>query len=343
MKKKKIISLGLVIAFYLLTELLILTGNLSRLMQSLLVPLCAYMIAAVGLNVNVGYSGELNLGQAGFMAIGGFSAVVVSCVLETVVGNEIIILILSIICGGMIAGLVGWLISIPVLKLEGDYLAIVTLAFGQIVVSLINNLYVGLDEAGLHFSFVSDNLQMSESGRTIVSGPMGTVGINSISTFTVGIVVLIASLLLVYNLLDSKYGRSIMACRDNRIAAMTVGIDARKSKTLAFVVSSFLGGCAGGLYALGYASVSASKFDYNTSIMILVYVVLGGLGNLTGCLVATGVLVVLPEMLRFLSNYRMLIYSIVLIVIMLVTNNDKFKQFKFRKGGHKHGTSITSE
>lgn len=116
-----------------------------------------------------------------------------------------------------------------------------------------------------------------------------------------------------------------MACRDNRIAAQTVGIDVAKTKTVAFVMSSALAGAAGALYMLNYSSVAASKFDYNNSIMILVYVVLGGLGNVTGTLISTSVLVMLPEVLRFLSTYRMLIYSIVLIAIMLITNNEHLK------------------
>lgn len=321
----KTVSILLVLIVYIL--IMILQGGMSRQMKSLLVPVTAYIVAAIGLNMNVGISGELNLGQAGFMSVGGFTAVVAAGVLSQSINNDIAVLILSILCGTIMAGFIGWLISIPVLKLEGDYLAIVTLAFGQIIMSLLNNMYIGYDSNGLHFAFVNNNIDLAEGGRMIISGPMGTTAVNRISTFTAGTILVILSLFLVYNVIDSKRGRAIEACRDNRIAAETIGIDVGKTKTLAFVISSALGGAAGALYMLNYSSVAASKFDFNTSILLLVYVVLGGLGNMTGTIIATTVLVVLPEMLRFLSTYRMLIYAIVLIAIMLITNNQRLKIF----------------
>ena len=274
------------------------------------------------MNLNVGFSGELNLGQAGFMSVGGFKAAIVNGLTLSVIPNDIIRLILCIIAGAIMAGFVGWLISIPVLKLEGDYLAIVTLAFGQIIMSLINNLYVGVDSAGIHFAFMTNTLSLQEGGKMIVSGPMGVTGNTMISSFTAGFVLILISLFIVFNLMYSKEGRAIQACRDNKIAAETVGIKVSSTKTLAFVLSSALGGAAGALYMMNYSSVAATKFDFNTSILILVYVVLGGLGNMTGTVIAT-VLVMLPEMLRFLSSYRMLVYAIVLIVMMIITNNEK--------------------
>ena len=280
-------------------------------------------MAAIGLNLNVGFSGELNLGQAGFMSVGGFTAAIVNGLTLSVIPNDIIRLILCIIAGAIMAGFVGWLISIPVLKLEGDYLAIVTLAFGQIIMSLINNLYVGVDSAGIHFAFMTNTLSLQEGGKMIVSGPMGVTGNTMISSFTAGFVLILISLFIVFNLMYSKEGRAIQACRDNKIAAETVGIKVSSTKTLAFVLSSALGGAAGALYMMNYSSVAATKFDFNTSILILVYVVLGGLGNMTGTVIATTVLVMLPEMLRFLSSYRMLVYAIVLIVMMIITNNEK--------------------
>ena len=291
--------------------------------SSLLVPVCCYIVAAIGLNLNVGFSGELNLGQAGFMSVGGFTAAIVNGLTLSVIPNDIIRLILCIIAGAIMAGFVGWLISIPVLKLEGDYLAIVTLAFGQIIMSLINNLYVGVDSAGIHFAFMTNTLSLQEGGKMIVSGPMGVTGNTMISSFTAGFVLILISLFIVFNLMYSKEGRAIQACRDNKIAAETVGIKVSSTKTLAFVLSSALGGAAGALYMMNYSSVAATKFDFNTSILILVYVVLGGLGNMTGTVIATTVLVMLPEMLRFLSSYRMLVYAIVLIVMMIITNNEK--------------------
>lgn len=321
--RSRTITFALVIAAYIGVTAFKASGNMTRMVSSLLVPVCCYIVAAIGLNLNVGFSGELNLGQAGFMSVGGFTAAIVNGLTLSVIPNDIIRLILCIIAGAIMAGFVGWLISIPVLKLEGDYLAIVTLAFGQIIMSLLNNLYVGVDVSGVHFAFMNNTLSLQEGGKMIVSGPMGVTGNTMISSFTAGFVLILISLLIVFNLMYSKEGRAIQACRDNKIAAETVGIRVSSTKTLAFVLSSGLGGAAGALYMMNYSSVAATKFDFNTSILILVYVVLGGLGNMTGTVIATTVLVMLPEMLRFLSSYRMLVYAIVLIVMMIITNNEK--------------------
>lgn len=318
------ITFAIVILAYIVISIMQSAGSLSRMITSLLVPVCCYIVAAIGLNLNVGISGELNLGQAGFMSVGGFTAAVVNGVLLQAVPNNYIRLAICILAGAAMAALIGWLISIPVLKLEGDYLAIVTLAFGQIIMSLINNLYVGLDSAGLHFAFIQNTISLdAATGKMLISGPMGVTGNSMISTFTAGFILILVSLLVVYNLMYSKEGRAIQACRDNRIAAETIGIRVSSTKTLAFVLSSALGGAAGALYMMNYSSVAATKFDFNTSILILVYVVLGGLGNMTGTVIATTVLVMLPEVLRFLSSYRMLVYAVVLIVMMIVTNNEK--------------------
>ena len=321
--RSRTVTFALVIAAYIGVTVFKTSGNMTRMVSSLLVPVCCYIVAAIGLNLNVGFSGELNLGQAGFMSVGGFTAAIVNGLTLSMIPNDIIRLILCIIAGAIMAGFVGWLISIPVLKLEGDYLAIVTLAFGQIIMSLLNNLYVGVDKAGVHFAFMTNTLSLQEGGKMIVSGPMGVTGNTMISSFTAGFVLILVSLFIVFNLMYSKEGRAIQACRDNKIAAETVGIRVSSTKTLAFVLSSALGGAAGALYMMNYSSVAATKFDFNTSILILVYVVLGGLGNMTGTVIATTVLVMLPEMLRFLSNYRMLVYAIVLIVMMIITNNEK--------------------
>lgn len=325
--RARTISYLVVILAYIILTVLESSGSLKRMIIALLVPISCYVVAAIGLNMNVGISGELNLGQAGFMSIGGFSAAVAAAMLSDTITNGALLLVICIIVGAAVAGLAGWLISVPVLKLQGDYLAIVTLAFGQIIMSIINNLYVGVDAAGLHFDFVKNGIQIGEGGKMIISGPMGVTGNETLSTFTAGIILILVSLFVVYNIMYSKDGRAIMACRDNRIAAETVGIRVSRTKTRAFVISSALGGAAGALYMMNYSSVAATKFDFNTSILILVYVVLGGLGNMTGTIVATTVLVALPELLRSMASYRMLIYAIVLILVMIVTNNETFRVF----------------
>mgnify|MGYP002861119790 CR=1 FL=1 len=322
--RSRTISYTMVIAAYIILEALLRTGNLSNLFTGLLVPATCYLVAAIGLNLNVGVSGELNLGQAGFMAVGAFSGVCVSGVLGGGV-PPLLRLLLAILIGTLLTAFVGFLIGIPVLKLQGDYLAIVTLAFGQIVMNLIMNLYVAIDSTGLKASFVESKFTLEPGGKYLINGPMGATGTERIANFTVGTILVLFSLVIVYNLIYSRSGRAIMAARDNRIAAESIGIDIAKTKMMAFVISAALAGAAGALYGLNYSTMVASKFDYNTSILILVYVVLGGLGNFNGTLISTVVLFLLPQLLRGLQDYRMLIYALILIAIMLITNNDFLK------------------
>jgi len=215
------------------------------------------------------------------------------------------------VVGGAVAGLFGVLIGIPVLRLSGDYLAIVTLAFGEIVKNVMNACYLGVDSHGLHFSLKdSASLNLEVDGKVLINGAMGITGIKKASTFTIGIVLVIITLLVILNLVNSRAGRAIKAIRDNEIAARSVGIPITKYKLMAFVTSAVFAGVAGVLYALNYSSLVAKKFDYNTSILILVFVVLGGIGNLRGSVIAAAVLTVLPELLRSMNDYRMLIYAI---------------------------------
>ena len=321
----RITSFAIVIIAYIILQILRGSGNLSSLFTSLLVPVTCYIVAAIGLNLNVGVSGELNLGQAGFMSVGAFTAICISGKLASSISAGTPRLIIAMAGGALIAALFGFLIGVPVLKLQGDYLAIVTLAFGQIIKSLITNMYFGFDENGFQFSFVENKCHLAPGGKMLLNGPMGATGTQRIATSTAGAVLIIIALLIVYNLIYSKSGRAIMAARDNRIAAELTGINISNTKMLAFVVSAGLAGAAGALYGLNYSTLVPNKFDFNTSILILVYVVLGGLGNMTGTIISTVILVLLPELLRSLQDYRMLIYAVVLILIMLITNNEKIK------------------
>lgn len=323
--KSKSISFILIILTYIIVEILTHVTRMPRLFTSLLVPTTCYIVLALSLNLVVGISGELSLGHAGFMAIGAFTGVVVSGLLIDVVSNEILRLFISMLIGALVSGIFGFIISVPVLKLSGDYLAIVSLAFGQIIKSLINNMFLGIDENGLQFSFVNNTINLN-NGRMLLSGPMGATDTVKISNFTAGIILILITLFIIYSLIESKYGRAIMAARDNLIAAESIGINTVKIKTLAFVISAALAGAAGCLYALNYSTLQPAKFDFNTSILVLVYVVFGGLGNINGTIIATTLLYVLPEMMRSLQDYRMLIYSIVLIAIMQLSNSDYFRQ-----------------
>ena len=315
--KNHLITYLIVIVFYVVIQVLINTGNLSSLLTGLLVPICVYVIAAISLNLVVGISGELSLGHAGFMCVGAYT----SAFFSNAVGDglpEILRFILAILIGAACAGLFGVLIGIPVLRLKGDYLAIVTLAFGEIIKNLVNVVYVGIDSNGLHVSTTTAmDLHMEPGGKQIIKGALGISGTPRNSSFTAGIILILITLFIVQNLISSRSGRAIMACRDNRIAAESIGIPVTRFKLLAFAVSAAMAGVAGVLYSHNLATLNTKKFDYNTSILVLVFVVLGGIGNIRGSMIAAVILTALPEMLRFLSNYRMLIYAIVLIVMML--------------------------
>ena len=282
-----------------------------------MVPICVYIVMAVSLNLTVGILGELSLGHAGFMSVGAFTGVTAAVALSRNVDSGPVLLIVGM--------LVGFLIGIPVLRLKGDYLAIVTLAFGEIIKGIFNNLYVGVDSSGLHMSLISDKTNLAEDGEMIIGGPMGLETIPRESNFTAGIILVIITLIVVFHLVNSRSGRAIMAVRDNRIAAESIGINITKYKLMAFTVSAALAGAAGTLFAMNYTTLVANKFDFNTSILILVFVVLGGLGNMLGSIIAATALTILPEALREFSDYRMLVYAIVLILVMLATNNDTFK------------------
>ena len=332
--KGRTISYTLVIAAWIILTVLQRGGHVSSLVAGLLVPITCYTVAALGLNLNVGISGELNLGQAGFMSVGAFTAVCVSGYLAASIPAAPLRLAIALIGGAFVAVIFGLVIGIPVLKLQGDYLAIVTLAFGQIIKSIITNMYLGFDENGFQFSFVQNTTELAPGGKMLLNGPMGATGTQRIATFTAGVILVLIALMIIYNLIWSKSGRAIMAARDNRIAAELSGINITNTKMLSFVVSAGLAGAAGALYGLNYSTLVPNKFDFNTSILILVYVVLGGLGNMNGTMIATVVLVLLPELLRSLQDYRMLIYAVVLILIMLITNNEHLKTwFKTLRAG----------
>ena len=319
------LSYAMIIGVYLIIEILTHSIRVSRLFASMLVPCCCYIVLALSLNLVVGFSGELSLGHAGFMAVGAFTAIIVSGLSAKMIPDPVIRLFISIISGSAISGIAGLLISVPVLKLSGDYLAIVTLAFGQIIKSLITNIYLGFDNKGLQFSFVTNELNL-DKGKMLLSGPMGATDTAKISNFSSGIFLIVVTLFVIYSLIDSKYGRAIMAARDDRIAAESIGIDILRSKTLAFVISAILAGAAGALYALNYSTLQPAKFDFNTSILVLVYVVFGGLGNINGTIIATTVLYILPELLRSLQDYRMLIYAIVLIIVMQMGSSVRLRR-----------------
>ena len=329
--KNNLITYLMIIVLFVVIEIMVMTGNISSLLNGLLVPLCAYVILAVSLNLTVGILGELSLGHAGFMCVGAFVSAFLSKCMVDVIPISGLRFFLAILLGAASAGLCGLLIGIPVLRLKGDYLAIVTLAFGEIIKNVVNILFVGKDSKGFHFSTKDTlSLGLEEDGTVLISGPQGITGTPKDSTFVIGVILILITLFIILNLINSRSGRAIMAIRDNRIAAESIGINVTKYKLMAFSISAAMAGVAGVIYAHNLATLTATSknFGYNMSIMILVFVVLGGIGNIRGSIIAAIVLTLLPELLRGLNDYRMLIYAIVLIVMMLINWSPKAIEWK---------------
>ncbi len=325
-RKMNFVTYAVVVAAFVIMQTLSSQGKLGSAVTGYLVPVCCYIVLAVSLNLLVGVCGELSLGHAGFMGIGAFSGVVLATLLKDSVPSPLLRLILAMAFGGLLAGVIGFIIGIPVLRLQGDYLAIVTLAFGEIMKNLIGNMYVGTDESGFRFAIATAKPKLVGKGKWILSGAMGITGIKRISTFAVGFGLILFTLFVVLNLINSREGRAIKAVRDNRIAAESVGINVTTFRMKAFVVSACLAGMAGALYGLNFSSLDSTKFNFNTSINILVFVVLGGMGNILGSVISATVLYILPEAMRGLADYRMIIYAVVLILVMLFTWSPKVKE-----------------
>lgn len=358
-----LITYAIVVAAYIVCQILIGNGTMTRSLRGQLVPICVYIVMAVSLNLTVGISGELSLGHAGFMSVGAFAGIVASGWLLSATGmeNETLRLIISMVVGGVFAGIAGVIIGIPVLRLHGDYLAIVTLAFGEIIRNVLNCLYISIGPGSvrsvidpsnaaattkavmmdkLHIQF---NSAPPSDWQVLVNGPAGATGVAKISTFVIGFALVLFTLFVVLNLVNSRSGRAIMAIRDSRIAAESVGINITKYKMMAFVTSAFLAGMAGALFGLNYSTVTASKFKFDTSILVLVFVVLGGIGNIRGSVIAAALLTVLPELLRAFADYRMLVYAVVLIVVMLATNSPALRSALSRVIPHRRHANVKKE
>lgn len=328
-----LITLAAVIVIYIIMTILTNTGSLSSVMTSMLPRICVWIMMAVSLNLVVGILGELSLGHAGFMYVGAFSGCMFIQMSENAISNELLRFVLGMVVGAIFAAIFGLLIGSAVLRLQGDYLAIVTLAFGEIIKSVLSTVFIAFDNKGFHFSLTSST-ELMEAGvkaeDIIVKGPQGISGIPRMSSFTIGTILVILTILIVLNLADSRSGRAIKAVRDNKIAAETVGINISKYRLLAFTVAAAIAGVAGVLYAGSMGNLQSAKFDFNTSINVLVMVVLGGMGNIPGSVVAAIILTILPEKIRFLGDYRMIIYAVVLIVMMIFSWNPKCIELRNR-------------
>ena len=288
-KKNFIINIFGVTAVFLLVNFLMKIGIITNYLSGIMILVCINMVLAISLNITAGCLGQMALGHAGFMSIGAYTAALLtkSGFLSGYPGY-----IVALIVGGLVAGAIGFIIGIPALRLTGDYLAIITLAFGEIIRVLIE-----------YFKFTG--------------GAQGLTGIPRVNNFTLIYVITIFSVIFMYSIMTSRHGRAVLAIREDEIASGASGINTTYYKTFAFVLSAIFAGIAGGIYAHNLGILGAKQFDYNYSINILVMVVLGGMGSFTGSILSAIVLTILPEVLRSFAEYRMIVYPLILIIMML--------------------------
>ena len=292
----------------LLSLILKATGNLPRSSMTLLTQIAFSIILAVSLNLVVGFLGELSLGHAGFMCVGAYIGCLSANYLGKVIDSQLLVLIIAMAIGGVVAAFFGFIIGLPALRLKGDYLAIVTLAFGEIVRNIFKNMKTFGGALGLR--------------TTTYKG----------SLFIVAFIMVFVTLFLIQNIIKSKHGRAITAIRDNEIAAKAMGINVTYYKLFVFILAAFFAGIAGVIYGHYASPVIYSFFSYNYSIEILVMVV-RGMGNLTGSIVAATLITVLNFQLQTrlsgdLAAIKFLVYAIILIVFIIFNNAPKLQSLR---------------
>lgn len=266
-------------------------GTLNRASKALLIQCGIYSMLAVSLNICTGYLGQLPLGHAGFMAVGAYAGAIFWK--ATAAWPTALSIIVGLLIAGLCAAVCGVIIGIPALRLKGDYLAIITLGFGEIIRILIVNL------------------------KDITGGTPGLLNIPKHSSFFVTYACLAVTIYVIHTVMHSRHGRAILSIRGNEIAAECCGINLTIYKVFAFALSAFFAGIAGAVYGGFQTSLFPASFDFMASINILVMVVLGGMGSMTGAVIAATVLTALPNLMQAFSNYRMVIYSLLLIVVMI--------------------------
>jgi len=270
------------------------SAQFNRYHLGVIVDIGINIILAVSLNLINGHTGQFSLGHAGFMAVGGYTAAKISLVVSPMLPPALqpVIFLVALIAGGLLAALAGFGVGVPSLRLKGDYLAIVTLGFGEIIRVIVQNM-----EA--------------------VGAASGLKGIPKYTTlgWTFGLAAV--TIYFVTSLVNSTYGRGFIAVSDDEVAASSMGINPVRYKVTAFVTGAFFAGIAGGLYAHHKQFLSPTGFDFLKSIDIVVMVILGGMGRTAGVIVAAIVLTLLPEVLRQFSEYRMIIYSLLIILLMM--------------------------
>ena len=299
------INLALILALWGTFAALIGQGAITNYWSGILIMVGINIILAVSLNIATGYLGQLPLGHAGFMAVGAYAGGIflkstpVADLLKA--GNEAACLpyvIGALVVCAVVAGIFGLIIGIPALRLRGDYLAIITLGFGEIIRVALTNI-----DSLLGFKFTY--------------GAAGLKRIPKFSGFHLVFICVVLSCTLIHMIMKSRHGRAILSIRENEIAAESVGINTTYYKTMAFVVSAMLAGIAGCLYAGYLGSLYPATFKFMKSIEILVMVVLGGMGSMLGSILSAAALTILPELLRSVADYRMVAYSLALVLMMI--------------------------
>lgn len=310
MPLRYLINFVLFAAFLLFVNSLITSGSISKYYSGVISSIGISIILAVSLNVATGYLGQLPLGHAGFMAIGAYTS---ALIMKAVAGTPALFPV-ALLVGGLVAAVFGLLIGIPALRLRGDYLAILTLGFGEIIKVILLNI---------------DNVL----GFKFTNGAAGLQKIPKTTTFLITFICVGVTCFVIHTMMKSRHGRAILSIRENEIAAESCGISTTYYKTLGFVVSAFFAGVAGGLYAGNIGILNPSAFGFMKSIEILVMVVLGGMGSMIGSVMSATVLTALPEFLREFSDWRMVVYSLVLVIVMIFVPRGLFGTYDFSLNG----------
>lgn len=303
--KSYIINVIAILAVFIILMSLTKMGVINKYIQGIIMIICVNIILATSLNITTGVLGQIALGHAGFMSIGAYSAAIFSkSIMASSAIPENLCFIISLIIGGTVAAIFGIIVGIPALRLKGDYLAIITLGFGEIIRVIVENM-------------------------KITGGGQGLRGIPKLSKLPIVFWITIIIICILYTFGRSRHGRAIMAIREDDIASEACGIPNTYYKVLAFTVSAFFAGIAGAIYAQYLGLLSAKAFGFMRSIEILVLVVLGGMGSLTGSIISAIGLTILPEMLRKFNDYRMLLYSIALIAVMIFKPSGLLGRYEF--------------
>ena len=318
-KWKYFIRYVIIAAIGLIFTILTCTTGLKQSNLFLLEKITINITLAVSLSLVVGFLGELSLGHAGFMCVGAYFGGITSMLLDNsglMEGKGVLSFIISMVVGAVVAGICGLIIGLPTLRLRGDYLAIVTLAFGEIVKTIF------------------DNVTFTIGGKT-VGGPIGikTPRFDKQYFFIIGFLVVIVTIAVIQNLIRSKHGRAITAIRDNEIAARATGINVTKYKLTGFIISAIFAGIAGVMYSFSNSNVSAGFFDYNKSIEILVMVVLGGMGSINGAIISAAFITFLDVKLQSVLTGNLavlsdMIYALVLIGVIIYNNAPVLRSFR---------------